>query len=66
MRVMRRLVIGLVVFLDVGVDVGELLAHVVADDPRAERGHGRLERCERFFGAVRRALIVPAAVVCQC
>ena len=60
MGVVRRLVVGLGIFFDVGVDVGEYLAHVVVGDARAERGHGDLQIGEGLLGAIGRALVVPA------
>ncbi len=60
MRIVRRLVIGLGIFFDVGVDVGKNLAHVVTGDSSSERGHRNLEIREGFFRSFRGALLMPA------
>ncbi|MBI3774385.1 MAG: hypothetical protein HY273_02325 [Gammaproteobacteria bacterium] len=46
------LVISLGVFFDIGIDVGENLAHVVIDDPGAECGHRDFQCGQRLLGAL--------------
>ena len=59
-RVMSSLLVGVEVLLDVGIDLGKELAHVVVADPCTESSHRRLQVRESLVCTLGRSLVVAA------